>query len=130
MPQTEKRYLGVDWGEKRIGLALGDSTVRLASPFKTVNSLKELLAVLNEENIDEVVIGRPVKMSGEKLNLTKEYLEFLGNLNKLIDLPVIEIDERLTSKQGDSLPGGKKIKANRDEIAAMLILQTHLDGLS
>lgn len=122
-----KFYLGVDWGEKRIGLALADSETRLAIPFKTVASLKELTEVIKEEEIDILVVGKPIKMKGEEEGLNPLFLDFLEKLKiKLSELKIELVDERLTSKQADKLPGDKKTKASRDEIAATLILQTHL----
>lgn len=60
-----KRYLGVDWGEKRIGLALAEEETSLALPFKTAANLQELLTIINSEEITDIVIGSPRKMSGE-----------------------------------------------------------------
>lgn len=125
-----KFYLGIDWGEKRIGLALGDSETKLATPFKTAGSLEELLEIIVQEEIDLAVLGRPVKMGGGE-DLDPSFLDFLDRLKKELGEKRIEtIDERLTSKQADKLPGDKKTKASRDEISATLILQTYLDSLN
>lgn len=124
---NRKIFLGVDWGEARIGLALGDNETKLASPFKTVSELKEVLAVIKEEEIDEVVIGRPFKMLNSKFQISNQYQNFFQKLKQEIKIPVIEIDERLSSKAADRLEGNKKTKAGRDEIAAMIILQQYLD---
>jgi len=56
-----KRYLGIDWGEKRIGLALADSETSLALPLTTVSGLAGVLAAIKEEGIDEIVLGSPRK---------------------------------------------------------------------
>lgn len=128
MIDNDKQYLGVDWGEKRIGLALADGETKMALPLGTVSSLKELLKIIEEENISSVIIGSPQKMSGDKAdNLI--FLQFLKNLKQQSDVEVIEVDERLSSKAANSLLGSKKDKAERDEIAAALILQTYLDLL-
>lgn len=125
----EKRYLGVDWGEKRIGLALADEETGLALPFLTVSSLSELLSVIDREGIDELVIGRPEKMSGERtVPLTNGYLSFLAALKKAVSIPLVEFDERLSSKAADALGGPVKMRAGRDEIAAAIILQNYLDA--
>ncbi len=125
-----KTYLGIDWGNKRIGLAIGDSSTRLASPFKVVEDLEEVLAVIDFEEIDELIIGKPLKMHDIDNDLDKDYIDFVGNLEKNVKIPVIKIDERLSSKHADSLVGDKKTKASRDAIAAMLILQSFLDNLT
>ena len=125
---NEKKYLGIDWGEKRIGLSLADEETKLALPFKTVSSLTAVLQVIKEEKIDVIVLGRPQKMSGLAGD-NNFWLNFFDNLKKNSSQPIILIDERLSSLAADALPGLKKDKANRDEIAAALILQAYLDSL-
>jgi putative Holliday junction resolvase len=127
MSDNIKKYLGIDWGEARIGLALADSESKLATPHKVVPTFEEVLEVVREEQIDMIVVGQPVKMGGEELGLQKEFADFLGDLKNQTRLPISIIDERLTSKAADALPGDKKTKAERDAIAAMLILQSYLD---
>lgn len=124
---NDKKYLGVDWGEVRIGLALGNSETKIANPLTTVSSLEEILSVIKDEEIDEVIIGRPLKMSNSKEEISKQYQNFFKKLKNKINIPIHEVDERLTSRQADKLVGDKKTKASRDEIAAMLILQQFLD---
>jgi len=121
-----KKYLGIDWGEKRIGLATADDEVSLALPLKTVGSLAEVLSVINEEEIDIIVMGSPRKMNGEVAN-NPLWLSFLNQLQERGGRPVILVDERLTSLAADSLEGSAAEKAERDEIAATLILQDYLD---
>ncbi|MFA5131285.1 MAG: Holliday junction resolvase RuvX [Patescibacteria group bacterium] len=122
-----KKYIGVDWGEKRIGLALADEETSLALPFKTVASLNELLAVIEEEEIDVVVIGSPKKMSGAAAN-NPAWLDFVEKLREKSGKTVELLDERLSSLAADALSGEKKDKAERDEIAATIILQDYLDS--
>jgi putative Holliday junction resolvase len=129
MPEELKIYLGVDWGEKRIGLALGDSETKIATPFKTVSNVKELAEVVREEIADVLVLGEPIKMRGSENGLNKDFLNFFEELKKLLPNIKIElIDERLSSQEADALPGGD-LKASRDEIAAMIILQNYLDKM-
>ncbi len=122
-----KKYLGIDWGEKRIGLALADEETCLALPFKTVGSLNELLQVIDDEEIDVIVIGSPKKMSGEAAN-NPAWLSFVGELQKKSAKKIEFLDERLSSLAADALSGEKKDKAERDEIAATIILQDYLDS--
>ncbi len=124
-----KTFLGVDWGTKRIGLAIGDSSTRLASPFKVVGDLEEVLDIIEYEEIDEMVIGKPLKMYDADGELDKDYIVFVDELERVVEIPIIKVDERLSSKHADSLIGDKKTKAARDSIAAMLILQSYLDTL-
>lgn len=122
-------YLGIDWGEKRIGLATADSEVRLALPLSTVATLAEVLGVLKEEEIKTVIIGAPQKMSGEEAN-NPAWLSFVSQLKERSGLPVETVDERLSSLAADALGGEDKETAGRDEIAAAIILQSYLDRLA
>jgi len=128
--KLRKKYLGVDWGEKRIGLALGDSETKVATPFRTAGDMAELVKVVKGEEIDVVVVGRPGRITNYELRITNEkYNKFIDDLKKKITVPIKLVDERLSSKAADALPGDKKTKAGRDEIAAMLILQIYLDKI-
>lgn len=129
MSKEEKKYLGVDWGEKRIGLALGDSLTKTATPFKVVDSLGEIIRIAKQERIDEIVVGAPLKMSDSKYKVSSDFLEFLELLKNKSDIPLTVIDERLSSKAADALFGSKKAKASRDALAAMLILQNYFDKI-
>jgi len=122
----DQQYLGVDWGEKRIGLALADIETRMALPFITVPNLRSLLAIVKAENIGLIVIGSPRKMAGEAAS-NPLFLSFLKDLKAQSPVPVVEIDERLSSKAADALPGQQRDKAGRDEIAATIFLQNYLD---
>ena len=122
-----KKYLGIDWGEKRIGLALADEETCLALPFKTVGNMNELLDVIEAEEIDVIVIGSPKKMSGEAAN-NPAWLSFVEELQKKSAKTIEFLDERLSSLAADALSGEKKDKAQRDEIAATIILQDYLDS--
>lgn len=121
-----KRYLGVDWGEKRIGLALAEEETSLALPFKTAANLQELLTIINSEEITDIVIGSPRKMSGESAS-NPLWLDFVEKLKASTKINVHFIDERLTSLAADARGGRDKNKAKRDEIAASIILQDYLD---
>ncbi len=123
-------YLGIDWGEKRIGLAMGDDSTRMASPFGVVVDLDEVLQVIADEEIDVLVVGMPMKMRDQSIALDPRFEAFISELESRSGLELIRIDERLTSKHADSLIGDKKSKAARDAVAAMLILQAHLDQIA
>jgi putative holliday junction resolvase len=129
MEKVEKKYLGIDWGEKRIGLALGDNETKLATPYKTVGSIEEIVKAVREEKISVVVVGKPLKMQNEKLKMQNEFLDFLVLLKKKLNISIETVDERLSSKAADALSGNKKEKAGRDALAAMIILQSYLDKI-
>jgi putative Holliday junction resolvase len=122
-----EKYLGVDWGEKRIGLATADEETGLSLPLGTVPNLAGVLQTIIDEEITTIVIGRPYKIGGLDIKLSPDYLKFFELLTKEITIPIHEIDERFSSKEADAMGGSKKMRAGRDEIAAALILQNYLD---
>ena len=125
-PVVLKKHLGIDWGEKRIGLALADSETEIALPLKTVSTLAEVLEVIEKEDITDIIVGQPSKMSGEAAD-NQAWKEFVRLLEERSDRPVIFFDERLSSLAADALEGNENEKANRDEVAATIILQDYLD---
>jgi putative Holliday junction resolvase len=127
MVDNGKICLGIDWGEKRIGLAWGDTETKVATPFKTVHSLREVLDIIQQEQVELAVLGAPYKYEGSR-ELSPEFKEFWQQLEQNSGVEVAVVDERLTSKEADSLPGDKKVKADRDSMAAMLILRQYLEG--
>lgn len=122
------KYLGVDWGEKRIGLALADSENGISTPFKVVSSPSALLKVVSDEKINFLVIGNPKKMSGKDTDNPNflRFINFIENNINRDEIGVVLIDERLSSVQADSIMN-KKINNNRDSLSAMIILQSYLD---
>ncbi len=131
------KYLGIDWGEKRIGLALADSETKIATPFKVVGDIDELVRVAEDEQIDMIVLGKPYQISNFQFPISKQFEKFFKIIKQKVNLPIEIIDERLSSKAADALSGDTKInppsprlrraRASRDAVAAMLILQTYLD---
>jgi putative Holliday junction resolvase len=133
----ENRIVGIDYGRKRIGLALSDPlritaqplpTLVLRSPLEAVNRVCE---VLKEYEVELLVIGRPGSLSGGGGQMAEEVTEFAGQLEKR-GYKVILVDERLSSQEARKAMrmGGKSEKQMRgklDSIAAQLILQTYLD---
>lgn len=127
MSEETKNYLGIDWGEKRIGLATADAETLIALPLKTVSTLAEVLEVIKQEKIDVIVMGSPKKMSGEAAD-NPLWKSFVAQLQAESGRQVNLLDERLSSLAADALEGSNKEKAERDEIAATIILQDYLDS--
>lgn len=120
-------YLGIDWGEKRIGLAILDSHAKLALPLRTVTNISEVYPLIESEEISYIVLGSPRKMSGEEAS-NQEWEKFYRLLEERAGVPVILQDERLSSKAVDAMEGQRKYQAPRDEMAAALILQAYFDS--
>ena len=135
------RILGIDYGNKRIGLAVTDPLKIFASPLDTVSTHEfenYLENYLKSEKIDEFVIGYPVQMNNNPSESVKYIDPFLKKLKKLFpEIPTHLVDERFTSKIAfqTMIEGGVKKKDRRDKsmvdkISASLILQSFLDSRS
>ncbi len=120
--------LGLDYGEKRVGLAISDPEDRIALKYKTIlledaeQLLEELKKVCQEEEVKRVVIGLPISLSGQDSKQTKAVREFAEYVRIKLNLDVQLEDERLTSVEAERTQA-KDI----DEESARLILQTYLD---
>ena len=133
------RYLGIDLGEKRIGLSISDPTLTIAQPLKTLRfrSMKGLIAevkeIVDQYDVCKVVIGLPLTLKGTFSQKTDEIVSVAEELGKALDpLPVEMYDERLTTMQAHSTlrTMGKKPSQERDrvdQLAAMHLLQNYLD---
>lgn len=130
--------LGIDYGEKRIGLALSDPKEKLARRFmtlankKTDNAVSEIARIIDEEDIYKIVVGLPVGFSGES-GQTRAVKEFIEWLRAGVNIPVDIMNEALTSKMAEDnlhAAGVKDIKAVLDQEAARIILQDYLDHSS
>lgn len=142
------RYLGIDYGEKRIGLAVSDDAGRFAVPYDVIeeesvpDALVRLQDIVKREQITDVIVGLPLSMAprGEAngdMRLTdvandvmQRVLSFIHDVRKVISLPVFTIDERLSTVEADRRMRGIKhnVRAPRDAVAASIILQSYLDS--
>jgi putative Holliday junction resolvase len=142
------RFLGIDYGTKRIGVAISDENHTLAFPKEIIlnnsGTFKRLDDIIKKEDIKEIVVGESVDFSG-KLNALSGRIEvFILELQEKFDLPVHKQKEFLTSvearKAGNTKKGlspsqahskVKQIKSGRvDASAAALILQRYLDKIN
>ena len=134
------RYLGLDFGEKRVGVALSDEDKKFSFPQETItyDNIGDLTAQLRKtcqvENVEKIIIGLPVDLQGRKNTWTKKVESFAEAIGKALGLNYDFQDERLTSKMTMSLfkeTKRKKIqKGQIDAISARIILQDYLDKLS
>ena len=132
------RFLGIDYGTVRIGLALSDPTGTLASPLPFIEnkSPQQVTTALSEliqtHQIAGLVIGLPRNMDGTYGPSAQKVRDFIGQIQKSISLPIAPIDERLTtaqaSKQLSSIGmNQKQLRKKVDSSSACLILQQYLD---
>jgi len=123
------KYLGLDYGTKRIGIAVSDGDGAIAFPRKTVpNDAKlfdELAQTIEVERIQEIVIGDTRASNGEENRITKDSDAFAKKLQETINLPVHRAREALSSAEAMRFaPPGKR---HDDSSAAAIILQRFLD---
>jgi putative Holliday junction resolvase len=140
------RALGIDYGRRRIGLALSDPTGLLARPWKTIATAAggpsrvaatlaaEIAALLAEEDgLSAVALGYPRKLNGEPNEQTAAVEMFAALLRRLVSVPVVLQDERLSSREAERLlarseKDWRKRKAHLDAASAAVILQDYLDA--
>jgi putative Holliday junction resolvase len=138
MTDVPMRFLGIDHGTRRIGLAYGDD-IGVATPLAAISAEDPakrwagLAAVLKERRITEVVVGHPINMDGSSGPKALEVEQYAARIRKEFDLPVHLVDERLTSYEAESTIPPSKRRAVRktgliDSRAATIILQDFLDG--
>jgi putative pre-16S rRNA nuclease len=132
------RFLGIDHGSRRIGLAYGDD-IGVATPLPAILSEDPskqwagLAAVLKDRRITEIVLGHPLNMDGSAGPKAAEVEAFAGRMRLEFGLPVHLVDEGLTSYEAEStIPPSKRrsVRASGlvDSRAATIILQDYLDG--
>lgn len=141
------RVLGVDYGQRRIGLALSDTTGMLARPWKTIPRLGSSARVADalaaevhrlqaeDDGLGAVVVGFPRRLDGSRTDQTEDVEKLAASLRNRIHLPVVLQDERLSSREAESLlarrvKDWRKRKPLIDAAAAAVILQDYLDTRS
>lgn len=136
------KALGIDFGERRIGLALSDETGTIASPLTTLSRrrgkrppLRRIEEAVHRHGVEALVLGLPLELTGEESAWSRHVREIGDRLAARLGIPVHLVDERLTSVRatravrGIGLPRRKREdRARIDAAAAALILQGWLDG--
>jgi putative Holliday junction resolvase len=139
---TSCRTLAIDYGSRRIGLALSDSAASLATPLKVLpansESIPQILKIISAESVDRIIIGFPLNMDGTRGPAAQKTLAFAVSLKSKTPKPIIFVDERLSTfeaeqtlthrrQAGDKLTRKSK-KQRLDAVAAAQFLQDFLDG--
>lgn len=124
------KALGIDYGEKNIGIAISDEEGMMAFPRITIQNkplvLADIARICKEEKIQTIVLGIPVSFSGIESEQARTIKTFGMELIEHVSIPVVYENEVLSSKMADMLGSSK---AKRDQNAAAIILQTWLDRL-
>jgi len=132
------RILALDFGEKRVGVAISDPLRLTAQGLTTLveKTTEEILSFVGnlrrEYTVLEIVLGYPLLMSGEEGPMAGRVREFAEELKKRVFIPVVLWDERLSSKEAEKLLGGtsRGKKEDVDRVSACLILQSYLDSVA
>ena len=135
-----QRIVGLDFGLKRIGIAISDPLMTFSVPLIKINRTKKidvdidmiLKSIENQGSIKMFVIGLPLLLNGKESPMSLLVREFAKKLEEISEKPVAFIDERLTSKQADTLLRETEMKRKKrdqvvDILSASLILQSFLD---
>jgi len=134
------RSLGLDIGDKRIGVAISDPEEILASPLTTIyrdtdeNAIKAILELAKEKNVGKIVFGLPYSLNGSVGSQANKVLAFMKAFSDHTDLEILIQDERLSTLGSQRLLAeagtrGKEFKQKRDAAAAAFVLQGYLDSL-
>ena len=135
------RILGIDYGEKRVGLAISSPVGFIAQGLPTIERmdgndyLETLAEIIKEKEVGEIIVGLPKNMNDTIGEKAEEVLRFVETIKSKFNLPVLTVDERLTTVRAHRAMSeakmSKKGKKKRvDMIAAQLILQCYLDQIS
>ncbi|MFW6162994.1 MAG: Holliday junction resolvase RuvX [Planctomycetota bacterium] len=135
------RILGIDYGDRRTGLAVSDEGGLIASGLATFECRKgddrplveHIRALCEEYGVERIVVGLPINMDGRLGPRAQRTIEFANRLRNALGLDVETWDERLTTEQADRLMLAADLsrarrKRKRDAVAAHLILQSYLDA--
>ena len=132
------KFLGIDLGEKRIGLSISDELGITAQGLPTISStneeenFKKIKIILNQYNIERIILGLPKNMNGTLGKQAEKVLSFAQKIKENYQIPIEFEDERLSTLKAEKMliqadQSRKKRKKNIDKISAIIILQTYLD---
>jgi len=136
--RTDRTFLAIDYGRRRVGIAKSDSTGLIASALVTLetknmaNAVGQVLGLIEEYEPNALVVGFPLLESGKKGERCKEVDKFLESLGRIYGGPIHKVDERFSTAEARKIihAHGKKIgqdKRRLDRLAAVIILQRFLD---
>jgi len=126
------RIVGIDFGERRIGVAAADDRLRIAIPVETVevksDPVADIVKVAEDQRADELVVGLPLSLSGAEGPQAKRIREAVEQLSTRLTIPIHLQDERLTTAEARRVVAVGKGGVGKDAIAASLLLQAYLDS--
>jgi putative holliday junction resolvase len=126
------RYLGIDYGDKRVGVAISDESRQLAFPYKVIENagkdlVEKVLEIIQKEEIHKVVVGESLDFHGQPNAVMKNIEKFVEELKTKTEAEIFYEPEFLTSHQAQKIQGKNEM---HDASAAAIILQSFLDRSS
>lgn len=133
------RAMALDYGLKRIGIAMTDIMQIMASPFDTIESVSlkknagKIIEIAKNNDVSTIVVGLPINMDGTEGEMAETVRKFIEEIKLISDIEIVTIDERLTTAQAERMLidegdiSREKRKGLKDKLAASFILQTYLD---
>ena len=123
------KLMGIDYGSKRVGIALSDDSGTIATPYKVLLNTKELLAgvekIVKEWKVEKIILGESRDFQGKENPIMKRIHVFKKELEETLKIPVEFKQEFLSSHQAEQLQGKNDM---HDASAAAIILQSYLDS--
>jgi len=136
--ESRKRILGLDVGDKRIGVAVSDELGKIALPVQTIQrtsapkDFRVISEIADQYEATSIVVGLPIRLDGTSSPQTEKVREFIKQLKRHVPIPVVSWDERLTTTTAEAslIEADVSRKARRkiiDSVAAQIMLQHFLD---
>ncbi len=135
--RVHQRVLAVDYGRRRLGLAISDPLRWTARPLLVLErknrreDLHRLRRIVAEHEVGQIVVGSPLHLDGRESKMAAEAAQFARRLEKELGLPVVLADERLTSWEAEPISaehqGRKRRRRNHDDLAAAILLRDYLE---
>lgn len=135
--QAAGRILAIDYGRRRIGLAISDELGVTARPLETLErknrdaDLRRLRGIVREHSVRRIVVGNPVHLDGTASEMAEEASRFARRIERQLGLPVELVDERLSSWEAEQIAPQKHLRTKRasstDHVAAAVILRDYLE---
>lgn len=132
-----RRILAIDYGRKRMGLALSDELRLTAQPLLVLvrtnrrNDLRRLREICRKHGVARILVGHPLHITGETGEMAEEAALFAGRLQKELGIEVKLADERLTTWEAEQIVAGRKSAIRKqlhvDDVAAAVLLREYLD---
>ena len=136
---NDSRVMGIDYGVRKIGVAISDPLKIISYPYKTIDVKKtpdyisEIKKIVDEKKIESIVVGYPITLSGNISAKTKITEDFINKIESVLNIPIYKCDERLSSQEAKRYLRQQNIKIGHnkekvDQMSASLILRQFLSS--